>query len=534
MALDLSFTISPELDNIMAAQLIAMKKEHNGLSPLCRIPPEVMSRILLHTQHPASTLNSDGNVGSDESECHVCNQEDRALLDLQWETVMLVCTRMYETSISTPELWAYVSTRWPLSRTKRYLSRAGQVPLAVHWAVVHNYTDGGGGLSYTTDMAISRIIVQRSRVIHLNMSDIPPAELKLLLRFDDQPAPHLSTLHVNLAYANESFLQLLKTCTTLTDISVANCTITDELLANVRLPLLTRLHLSDVDIDASLRGLIALLRTTLLLEELVLTAVSIIEQEDDDDDTEGGHVDDADADEDTLEIRHEALERSLYLPSLRKLVLFAWPHIICTLLRVVSLDVFLLQKLKVNPHGYFGKRMPSSALDKMLQEVAVRLNTAGILVPHGKWIWAPSLQEESMSIIFSSSGDATLSFHLQLVYYDDHAPVYRRHNIAIDTIEVEDLTPDVFSSWKLELDKIMDVYCSGGVKLMTFMHCNSGVPGLESWVRAQHKAGQIISRVKFWGWNNTCGKHGGTWTDYKALESSGLVQHVEWFVEDIN
>jgi hypothetical protein len=48
---------------------------------------------------------------------------------------MIICTRMYDVSISSPELWAYIGFEWPKSSIERYISRAAAVNLTMQWVV---------------------------------------------------------------------------------------------------------------------------------------------------------------------------------------------------------------------------------------------------------------------------------------------------------------------------------------------------------------------------------------------------------------
>jgi uncharacterized small protein (DUF1192 family) len=83
------------------AELIKTKKKRNTFAPIFRLPHELLVRILFHTQVSLSTTE---NVF-----CHPSLH--KFSFDADWEKAMIICTRVYHVSISSPELWAQVKYR---------------------------------------------------------------------------------------------------------------------------------------------------------------------------------------------------------------------------------------------------------------------------------------------------------------------------------------------------------------------------------------------------------------------------------------
>jgi hypothetical protein len=118
-----STTAVSYLDVIPEEEIIRLK-EQNTLSPLCRMPDEIIVHIvqaLQVLQKPKHRFQRRGY--SRISSFH------------EWTKVMLVCTRLRDVLVHTPELWAFYHSQWPKSLQDLYLSRARNRPLNTYLAL---------------------------------------------------------------------------------------------------------------------------------------------------------------------------------------------------------------------------------------------------------------------------------------------------------------------------------------------------------------------------------------------------------------
>ncbi|KAI0059580.1 hypothetical protein BV25DRAFT_1054039 [Artomyces pyxidatus] len=92
-----------QLENVLRA----LKKHRNTLSPISRLPPEILSRIFSHLAAPS--LNT----------------------PWMWQTVSHVCRRWREVAVFSPLLWTSIDFR-SAAWTMEFLQRSQYAPLAVH------------------------------------------------------------------------------------------------------------------------------------------------------------------------------------------------------------------------------------------------------------------------------------------------------------------------------------------------------------------------------------------------------------------
>jgi hypothetical protein len=109
----------------LQAQVMTLKKTRNGLTPLCRLPVEILGRIFVQTQAPAQ--RKPFTYGRDPKfHDFGCHQD--------WEIAISICSHVYRVCMTTPELWAYVDLSWPTSKIEVYTARACDLDLTLVWS----------------------------------------------------------------------------------------------------------------------------------------------------------------------------------------------------------------------------------------------------------------------------------------------------------------------------------------------------------------------------------------------------------------
>jgi hypothetical protein len=478
----------------LQTQLITMKKERNRLTPLYRLPDELLSRILFYTQ--ACTLTD--RVGFARSRLYDFD------FDPQWEKAILASARIYQIAISTPKLWAYVSIEWPESRVRKYAERAGAAHMTVQWE--HDldslFLDEYGDeieKYFNVPNALANRYFQRSSAVNLSLFHLTADEKHTIAQAIDQLAPDLLTLHVNLWEEDASFLESLKNYPALTELSIENGQIIQ--LFGAQFLQLTRLHMESINISSQV--VTDILQNTPNLSELLFDMVS-------------------DWNHETMSVLKPP-EHSLLLPQLRKLLLYASPGIIRDVLTLLSLNVPYLQEVHINDLAWSGTQEPTDNVlfEELFVKAMGRWHSMGLPLPPATWICNSHYKNVSW-LYLNTPSDSDRLFQLRIRYSPDLLALYQQHNIVINTVEINNLGADLDSSrWNTSLHEFQSRHLQH-LKRLRFTGCAVGVPGLESWIRAQHAAGQIIQRVTF----VRC--QGTTLKDYEALKESGLIEELEW------
>jgi hypothetical protein len=137
------------------SQFVLLRKLRNAHAPLLRLPPELISAILLFCC-PWFLEDWDEVYSEPLSRFFRLTQ---------------VCSRVHSVALSTPHLWAFVSTRWEAMMPVMF-QRAAQLPLAVHleppdnelWSADNRTQEQVALLGVLYDMT-------RIRSLHLSGSD---------------------------------------------------------------------------------------------------------------------------------------------------------------------------------------------------------------------------------------------------------------------------------------------------------------------------------------------------------------------------
>jgi hypothetical protein len=105
----------------MNGTAIQRRRAKNARNSLCRLPPELLVRIVLFVQDRRVFWHTQVEDGA-----------PLLLHNRDWMSVMLVCTHLRAVTIGAPELWACVNPqRWKDTWVRLVMQRAGSYPLQV-------------------------------------------------------------------------------------------------------------------------------------------------------------------------------------------------------------------------------------------------------------------------------------------------------------------------------------------------------------------------------------------------------------------
>jgi hypothetical protein len=145
-------------------------RRYNALMPLCRLPAEVVVRIIGHMQ-----------------DHHTLDEDLRFLpRDRTWRTIMGACTRLRMIAISSPVVWSFIDHRWPRRWVELCLSRAGIHPLSVYIEVKDN-----------NDYLLSRRILPAASTACIRIGDASDNLRAMVLRV---PMPAMRSLDLGSYY----------------------------------------------------------------------------------------------------------------------------------------------------------------------------------------------------------------------------------------------------------------------------------------------------------------------------------------------
>jgi hypothetical protein len=105
--------LRPVIDTI-DQDILSMTLAQNALTPLCRLPDELLIYILILVQTRYGYNDYD--------------LPDRSL-SARWRRVMRVCSRFRVLALHSPELWSFVDCRWPEKWRRLCIERAMDYPL---------------------------------------------------------------------------------------------------------------------------------------------------------------------------------------------------------------------------------------------------------------------------------------------------------------------------------------------------------------------------------------------------------------------
>jgi hypothetical protein len=488
----------------LQAQVMTLKKTRNGLTPLCRLPVEILGRIFVQTQAPAQrkpfTYGRDPKLHD-----FGCHQD--------WEIAISICSHVYRVCMTTPELWAYVDLSWPTSKIEVYTARACDLDLTLVWSTTISSDIVVRSEAIDINATIAGACFQRARAADISFEHNNAVERAIITQVQRQLAPRLSILHLEMndyedKKDQDMALQVLELYPTLIELSLRYVILLQPL--DMRLSLLSRLHIVNMFTDPNLGYVIGFLRHTPCLTELLLEYIYA-----------SHHLD--------LQV-DSVLKNSLTLAHLQKLWIGGDHFVVRNLLVALTPHTPLLQDILIQPD--FSKPFSpecTSSSDIFSETVNIWRHISNSPLPPAQITWSSSIEDPSplddpSHINICTPCDALHSFKFSTIFQDSDMSLYRQYGLKFDAIRISFMNPDdLTSSWTIILDQITRKYAPQTKKL-SFLKCSDGVQNLDGWILNQKSQGQIIERVTF----TRCEHDSPTHSDYKVLKEFGLVEHVEW------
>jgi hypothetical protein len=150
-----------------SSSILHALRRHNALMPLCRLPAEVVVRIIGYMQ---------GHHILDKT-FHVTPR------DRTWRTIMGVCTRLRMIAVSSPVVWSLIANRWPRRWVELCLSRVGRHPLSVFLYVEDS-----------RDYLLSRHLLSAASTARIRLADASDDLRAMVLRV---PMPAIRSLDLS-------------------------------------------------------------------------------------------------------------------------------------------------------------------------------------------------------------------------------------------------------------------------------------------------------------------------------------------------
>jgi hypothetical protein len=223
---------------------LRLKKEQNALSPLCQMPDEILVSVVLAIQCCPSL-----------DDYWTMMTEDGIFLHRGWAEIMLVCTRLRDVMVHSPELWVALDSRWSSQWQELCLTRASSWPLSTY-ILISNQADVITAIPLLRQSAVTTLV--------FGFEGDPGEGYSAVLTVD---APKLHSLRLT---GNSAPLQVLALghmthFTHLSDLTLYGTRVGH----NFRFPpTLRRLRLVGADISALMQRLGDLLSNLSLLEHL--------------------------------------------------------------------------------------------------------------------------------------------------------------------------------------------------------------------------------------------------------------------------
>jgi hypothetical protein len=171
-------------DDSDRVQLLALKRERNALTSICRAPDDIISRILTEmivkpSQTPFSFL-----------------ELDTFTITLEWVRFTLACSRIRLVALGTCEIWSYIDCYKPPAWIELCLQRAGNSPL--------KFLNCGGRFNATVHLDLSARLHAYQAALAAHYVDTPTLHTRFvihtLIRHQEATITHAT------AYLSDPFL----------------------------------------------------------------------------------------------------------------------------------------------------------------------------------------------------------------------------------------------------------------------------------------------------------------------------------------
>jgi hypothetical protein len=114
-------------------ELIPLKTKRNAVSPLYRMPAEVLIEIFKLVQ-----LNNCASNGWFSRLDSPSRDWKRIVPEHEWTRILAVSSHIRAVAVAAPELWAYFCSSWPTKWREVYIQRRGDYPLRFAYHVTTN------------------------------------------------------------------------------------------------------------------------------------------------------------------------------------------------------------------------------------------------------------------------------------------------------------------------------------------------------------------------------------------------------------
>jgi hypothetical protein len=234
---------------MLERKIVRLKTRRNATVPLCRLPTELLVRILLETQNRPS---EDEMYSYGALALHY--PSDGSYYNPKWIIIVRVCKHIHDVARNARVLWSFFKTteKHGMIRFGRHLQLAGNIPLTL-W-IRSNYP--------SDDEWLASWFLPNVRSAYLEVTDRMPKIMEAL----NAPIPHAYSLR--LKFEGSTFpvtpTFIGGCCDKLTYLALQNITIREP----PPLPALIRLHIDQIQDETKYKALSALLCQTPRLEVL--------------------------------------------------------------------------------------------------------------------------------------------------------------------------------------------------------------------------------------------------------------------------
>jgi hypothetical protein len=498
----------------LQAQVMTLKKTRNGLTPLCRLPVEILGWIFLQTQVVKPNV-------------HKGKSRNASLYyfgyDGEWEKAISICSYVYRVCSNLPELWAHIDLSWPSNKIERHMSLSQSHQLTLVWSP-NDGRQHADWHRFDLDIGVASACFQRASAANILLKHSFPNEILHIIELIKQPAPRLSTLHFDSHYENDwqdeddgtYISNFLMGYPAMTELSLHGFEFYHSV--NTPLVLLSRLHIGTIFTEYNLHSVLDTLRGTPNLTELVIDNI-----------ISDNYVDYPDLNS----------EGYLTLHHLRKLQLGAGYVPVHCFLMALSPFVPHLKEMHIHPKCDDARRDKFLVPHIFRKTLSIWSNTFTaslpllLPLPPARLIWYPN-QDKGSFLEVRTPINVSPTLGLRLFRFNEDMSFYKHHDMQIDGIEVQGLQSSKLAKpWSVTLDHMIDQLAQSlCLEHLTFQSCICGVPGLDAWIQRRVSEGGAIQRVMFIQCGLPLGAEGpGTWADYEELKQSGSVAQVEWVGE---
>jgi hypothetical protein len=239
-------------------EICALYTRRNAFTPPCRMPPDILLRILELVIHVEQKEKEESSQGSND-------WKDIAKQHVSWVRILSTCTHIRAVALSFPSLWTNIDLNRKSKWIKMCLARSASVLLSI-------CCRGGSKSAVLPNRKLASLFM-RSKSICL--ADITPEVTTVLHESLARPMPHLRVLHY-LSLPEDRFTLrqqfLAGETSSLTKLVLGHLILHSQ---GLHFPNLVFLGLSKVDVENSIERILRLVSTAPRLRELYISNIAI-------------------------------------------------------------------------------------------------------------------------------------------------------------------------------------------------------------------------------------------------------------------